>query len=101
MAANGDSLADIATRQDVEIRDAVWEPLSKKAQIDQLRELMEAQAAVPPDAPLGPESLKSATSLVLFESATTSPAAETPRPSASTRPRTARASSRCPPRPLL
>ena len=47
----------ISAKLDTEIRDAVWEPLSKKAQIDQLSDLMEKQGAVAPDAPIQPSDL--------------------------------------------
>jgi len=48
---------DIATRLDVRIKEAVWEPLSKKAQIDQLTHLMELQGGVAPDAPIQPTDI--------------------------------------------
>ncbi len=47
----------IAKRLDVRIKEAVWEPLSKKTQIDQLTHLMELQAGVPPDAPIQPSDI--------------------------------------------
>ena len=53
----------IAQRLDVRIKEAVWEPLSKKTQIDQLTHLMEAQSQVPPDAPIQPVDILALTQL--------------------------------------
>lgn len=47
----------IAKRLDVRVKEAVWEPLSKKTQIDQLTHLMELQAGVPPDAAIQPSDI--------------------------------------------
>ena len=47
----------IANRLDVRIKEAVWEPLSKKTQIDQLTHLMELQGGVAPDAPIQPTDI--------------------------------------------
>jgi len=44
----------IAQRLDVRIKEAVWEPLSKKSQIDQITHIMELQGGVAPDAPIQP-----------------------------------------------
>ncbi len=54
---------DIAKRLDVRIKEAVWEPQSKLAQIDTLRSLMEAQGQVPPDAPIQPTDILALTQL--------------------------------------
>jgi len=54
---------DIAKRLDVRIKEAVWEPQSKLAQIDTLRSLMEAQSQVPPDAPIQPTDILALTQL--------------------------------------
>jgi hypothetical protein len=53
----------IARRLDVRVIEAVWEPLSKKSQIDQLTHLMELQERVPPDAPIQPEDIMALTQL--------------------------------------
>jgi hypothetical protein len=47
----------ISRRLDVSVREAVWQPLSKKAQIDQLTDIMEKQGGVPPDAPIQPSDI--------------------------------------------
>ncbi len=47
----------ISQRLDVRIKEAVWEPLSKKSQIDQLTHIMELQGGVAPDAPIQPTDI--------------------------------------------
>ena len=53
----------ISKRLDAEIREAVWEPQSKLAQLSELRKIMESQAGVPPDAPIQPTDLLALTQL--------------------------------------